>query len=85
MPIVCDGTKATAAEVQALAAEARRDSPPNLHLVNVQPAFSAYIGHLLGGRVTVVKWPKPLPKYSWARGWRFGPRVASLRCGTSML
>lgn len=47
--IVCDGTPATAAAVRVLAAEARRDSPPNLHLVNVQPAFSAYIGHMLGG------------------------------------
>lgn len=48
--IVVDGTPATAAAVRALAAEARRDSPPNLHLVNVQPAFSAYVGHLLGGQ-----------------------------------
>lgn len=45
--IVVDGTPATVAAVRVLAAEARRDSPPNLHLVNVQPAFSAYVGHLL--------------------------------------
>ena len=152
--IVCDGTPATAAAIRVLATEARRDSPPNLHLVSVQPAFGAYIGHLLGGQVirdwqrengckalagvravldaaglpycmhlrvgeeatsvaeladeigageivmsgeggglidrlthrlllarvirraqvpvTVVKWPRPIPKYSWARGWRFG-------------
>ena len=48
--IVCDGTSATAAAVRVLAAEARRDNPPNLHLVNVQPAFGLYIGHLVGGR-----------------------------------
>jgi nucleotide-binding universal stress UspA family protein len=55
--IVCDGTPATVAATRVLAAGARRDSPPNLHLVNVQPALGAYIGHLLGGR-TIRDWQR---------------------------
>lgn len=50
--IVVDGTPATEAAVRAIAAGARREQALDLHLLNVQPAFSAYLGRFLSG-VTV--------------------------------
>jgi len=47
--IVVDGAPATETAVRAIAAGARREQAPDLHLLNVQPAFGAYMGRFLSG------------------------------------
>ncbi len=48
--IPVDGSKAAESAVRSVVQRARRDGIAAIHLLNVQPVFSQYVGRFVGGR-----------------------------------